>query len=107
MRRFMTTAIVFCGAAGMAYAGGDAKAGQPVYDKSCKTCHAADGSGNPNIAKMMKVEMRPLSSAEVQAQSDDEVKAIVTNGKGKMTKVSSVSGKSLDDVVAFVRTLKK
>ncbi len=38
----------------------------------------------PRIAKMMKVEMRDLKSPEVQAASDDELKKIITDGKGKM-----------------------
>jgi cytochrome c5 len=106
MKRIVTLVIVICAAAAVSLAA-DAKAGQATYDKSCKSCHLADGTGNPNIAKMMKVEMRPLGSAEVQAQSDDELRKIVTEGKGKMKPVASVTGKSVDDVIAYVRTLKK
>jgi predicted CXXCH cytochrome family protein len=85
----------------------DAKAGQAVYDKSCKSCHGPDGSANPAIAKMFKVDMRELNSTEVQATSDDDIKKIITGGKGKMRPVASVSGPALDDVVAYVRSLKK
>ncbi len=106
MKRTVTLLIAICAAAAVSLAA-DAAAGKAVFDKSCKSCHGADGSGNPNIAKMMKVEMRPLGSAEVQAQSDDDLKKIVTDGKGKMRPVASVTGKSVDDVVAYVRTLKK
>ncbi len=106
MKRIVTLLIAICAAAAVSLAA-DATAGKAVFDKSCKSCHGADGSGNPNIAKMMKVEMRPLGSPEVQAQSDDDIKKIVTDGKGKMRPVASVTGKSADDVVAYVRTLKK
>jgi mono/diheme cytochrome c family protein len=106
MKRTFTLVIAICAAAAVSLAA-DAAAGKAVFDKSCKSCHGADGSGNPNIAKMMKVEMRPLGSSEVQAQSDDDLKKIVTDGKGKMRPVASVTGKSVDDVVAYVRTLKK
>ena len=41
-------------------AAADAAAGKAVYDKSCKSCHGADGAGNPAVAKMMKVEMKAL-----------------------------------------------
>ena len=85
----------------------DAKAGQEVFAKSCKSCHGADGSGNPAIAKMMKVDMKNLGSAEVQAQSDGDIAKIITEGKGKMKPVKSVSGPAVDNVVAYVRTLKK
>ena len=85
----------------------DAKAGQAIYTQSCKTCHGPDGAGNPAIAKMMKVEMKDLKSPDVQAMSDADLAKIVTSGKGKMKPVSSVSGASVDDVVAYLRTLKK
>lgn len=84
----------------------DAKAGQAVYDKSCKSCHGPDGAGNPAIAKMFKVEMRDLKSPDVQAMSDGDLKKVVTDGKGKMKPVSSVSGAAADNVVAYLRTLK-
>ncbi|HYM08857.1 MAG TPA: cytochrome c [Terriglobales bacterium] len=80
--------------------------GKEVFDKSCKACHGAQGQGNPGMAKMMKVEMRALGSKEVQAQSDADLKKIITQGKGKMKPVASLSAKQVDDVVAFVRTLK-
>lgn len=85
----------------------DATAGKATYDKSCKSCHGADGTPNPAIAKMMKVEMRDLKSPEVQAQSDADIKTIIANGKGKMPKQSAVTGSAADDVVAYVRSLKK
>jgi mono/diheme cytochrome c family protein len=84
----------------------DANAGKAVYDKSCKTCHGADGTPNANIAKMMKVDMKALGSPEVQAQSDADIKGIIANGKGKMPKQAAAAG-SADDVVAYLRTLKK
>lgn len=85
----------------------DAKAGQAVYDKSCKSCHGADGTANPAIAKMMKVDMKDLKSAEVQAMSADDLKKVITEGKGKMKPAKAVSGAALDDVVAYVHSLKK
>lgn len=80
--------------------------GKEVFDSKCKACHGATGQGNPGIAKMMKVEMRALGSKEVQAQSDADLKKIITEGKGKMKPIAGLSAKQVDDVVAFVRTLK-
>lgn len=102
------TATLFCAAFAMqAFAAGDATAGKATYDKSCKSCHGAAGAANPAIAKMMKVEMKDLGSAEAQGISDDTMKKIITTGQGKMKPVASVTGKSVDNVIAFVRTLKK
>ena len=83
-----------------------ADAGKAAYDKSCKTCHGADGTANPAIAKMMKVDMRSLQSPEVQAESDDEMKKIIVDGKGKMRPMPSLAG-SAGEIVAYVRSLKK
>src|SRR5271155_4779218 len=80
----------------------DATAGKAVYDKSCKSCHGPAGAGNPAIAKMFKVEMRDLKSTSVQALSDDDLKKVITDGKGKMKPVSSVSGADADNVVAYI-----
>lgn len=84
----------------------DAKAGQAVYNKSCKSCHGAGGTANPAVAKMMKVEIQDLKSPEVQAMSDDDLKKIVADGKGKMRPVASVSGAAAGDLVAYLRSLK-
>jgi|SRR5579864_1276504 mono/diheme cytochrome c family protein len=80
--------------------------GKAVYDKSCKTCHGAEGQGNPGLAKMMKVEMKALGSKEIQAKSDEDLKNVITKGSGKMKPVAGLSAKQVDDVIAFVRTLK-
>ena len=85
----------------------NAKNGNAVYDKSCKQCHGADGTANPAIAKVMNVQMADLKSAEVQGLSDAAIKDIVTNGKGKMKPVKTVTGADLDDVAAYIHTLKK
>src|SRR6476661_891895 len=71
-RRICTTKVtilmtlMLTASTGLALAAGDAAAGKAVYDKACKTCHGADGTPNPAIAKMMKVDMKPLGGAEVQ-----------------------------------------
>ena len=59
--------------------------------------HAA----NPNMAKALKVELKPLS------QSTADIKKSITDGVGKMKPVSSVTGADLDNVVAYVQSLKK
>jgi mono/diheme cytochrome c family protein len=78
-----------------------AKDGEAVYTAKCKSCHGADGSGNPAIAKMMNVTMKPLGS-----ETDAEIKTAVTAGIGKMKPVTTVAGADFDNVVAYVHTLK-
>ena len=88
-----------------AFAGGalaaDAAAGKTVYNAKCKSCHGAEGEGNAAVAKMMKVELKPLN------QTTSDVKKVITEGMGKMKPTAGVAGADLDNVVAFVQSLKK
>ena len=104
--RSLLIVLGLAAAAAGALQAADAGAGKAAYDKSCKSCHGADGTANPAIAKMMKVDMRDLKAPEVQATSDDELKKIIVDGKGKMKPMASLSG-SAGDIVAYMRTLKK
>jgi mono/diheme cytochrome c family protein len=107
MRTIIFSIVLGSFSIGGASAAGDAKAGQEVYAKSCKSCHGADGTPSAAVAKMMKVDMHDLKSPEVQSRSDAELKKVVTAGEGKMKPIASVTGASVDNVVAYVRTLKK
>jgi mono/diheme cytochrome c family protein len=89
------------------FAAGDAAAGKEIYNKKCASCHGAAGEGKESIAKLLKVELRPLGSKEVQAASDSDLKKVLLQGKGKMKGVAGLDDKSADDVVAYLRTLKK
>jgi predicted CXXCH cytochrome family protein len=85
----------------------DIKAGEAVYQKACRSCHGADGTANPSLAKMLKVDIKDLKSPEVQAMSVADIKKVVTEGKGKMRPVTSVTGSATDDVAEYVKTMKK
>jgi hypothetical protein len=39
--------------------------------------------------------------------SDDDLKKVITDGKGKMKPIASASGAAADNVVAYIRSLKK
>jgi len=87
--------------------GADAAKGKSVYAAKCQGCHAPDGSGNPGIAKAMGVTLEPLGGPAVQKMSDEEVRNVITTGKGKMRPVAGVAGADLDNLVGYIRTLKK
>jgi mono/diheme cytochrome c family protein len=101
------TIAFFVASLAAAWAAGNAKAGKVVYTHNCENCHGAAGEGNPKIAKMLNVSMRPLGSAAVQAMSDQQLKDVVLKGMGKMPAVRHVSDTEATDVVAYIRTLKK
>ena len=108
MRQFtiIVTLALLAGLVTLAWAA-DAAAGKAVYAKKCQTCHAPDGSGNPGMAKAMGVTFKPLGGEEVQKMSDADLKKVIMNGMGKMKPVSGLSPSDTDDVVAYIKTLKK
>ncbi|MES1258848.1 MAG: cytochrome c [Acidobacteriota bacterium] len=101
--RNLISAGLICGAAMLLPTGAwaaDAAAGKALYAK-CRSCHGPTGEGNPAMAKAMGVEIKPLSGA-----SDDAIKNAVTKGAGKMKPVAGLAGADLDNLVAYVHTLK-
>ena len=89
-----------------AFADGDAAKGEKLFATKCKSCHGAQGQGNPAIAKSLKVEFRDLKSAEVQKQSDAELKKLAVGGHGKKKPLKTTTPAELDDIVAFLRKMK-
>jgi mono/diheme cytochrome c family protein len=102
---WVTAAALAIASGGTAWSA-DAKAGKANYDKLCVSCHAADGKGNPAMAKSMSG--LDITTKDVQSKKDDELAKVIVEGKGKMP----ASGKNLTkseqaDMVAYVRTLGK
>src|SRR5437867_4331399 len=106
MKMWVTVLFVFLLSMSLILAA-DAKAGEAAYLKACKSCHGADGEPVAKVAAMMKVEMKALSSKEIQAMSDADIKKVIMEGKRKMKPVKAVTDKEAGDIIAHVRTLKK
>ncbi|MGB9471038.1 MAG: cytochrome c [Candidatus Acidiferrum sp.] len=79
----------------------DVAAAEATFKAKCAMCHGADGKGK----EAMKT--RDLSSADVQKQSDADLTAIITNGKGKMPPYKSMTPDQVKDMVSYIRSLKK
>lgn len=92
-------AAVLVTVSGLTFAG--VPEGKAVFSSKCASCHGPNGEGKEAIAKMFKVEMKPLGP-----QSEAEIKKAVTEGTGKMKPVSGLSAAQVNDVAAFVKTLK-
>jgi mono/diheme cytochrome c family protein len=85
---------------------GDAAKGKQVFTSRCSVCHGESGEGKEAIGKAYGVTMPVLGSKEVQSLDDADIKKIISQGKGKMKPVS-LSDQEMNDVVAFLRTLKR
>ena len=105
MRTFTLSLLILAGGA-IAF-GADADAGKGIYMKACRGCHGADGTPNAGIAKSQGVTMKHLGDPDVQKMTDADLKKAIVEGFGKMKPVRSVTPAQADDVVAFMRTLKK
>jgi mono/diheme cytochrome c family protein len=81
-----------------------AEDGAGLYKAKCAVCHAADGSAGTTVGKNLKI--RDLRSAEVQAQSDDQLFNIIARGKGKMPPYEkSLGADKCKQLVAYARHL--
>lgn len=84
-------------------AAGDAAAGKVVYQKKCQMCHGVNGEKT----KFGPTTFLAANSKEVLSRSDADLKKQSVSGvTGKMTTTKGVTDKDLDDVVAYMRTLK-
>jgi cytochrome c len=107
VRLVVVTLVVIGLFINIAWAAGDVAAGQKAFTEKCANCHGAKGEGKDAIAKVMKIEFKPLGSKDVQAMTDADLKKTIADGMGKMKPVTGVNAKMADDIVSFVRTLKQ
>jgi mono/diheme cytochrome c family protein len=85
----------------------DTAAGKDAYLKKCASCHGQSGEGKDAVAQMLKIKFTHLGSKEVQDKSDADLKKIPLEGTGKMKPVKDLDQKTAEDIVAYLRTLKK
>jgi mono/diheme cytochrome c family protein len=77
-----------------------------TYKVKCSACHAVSGAGDTMIGKNLK--LRPLASAEVQNQTDEELFSIISKGKQKMPSFDKkLSRDEIHGLVRHIRSFKK
>ncbi|MGD0791279.1 MAG: cytochrome c [Terriglobales bacterium] len=83
-----------------------ADSGSDTYKTKCSACHGANGAGDTMLGKNLK--LRPLASADVQKESDDELATIIGKGRNRMPPFNAkLSKDQIRDVVNHIRSLKK
>jgi mono/diheme cytochrome c family protein len=83
---------------------GNASSGADTFKAKCSMCHGPDGSGNTPMGQKMKVH--DLRSPEVQKQTDDELTAIIANGKPPMPAYGkTLAAGEIRQLVAYLRSI--
>jgi mono/diheme cytochrome c family protein len=99
--RVALVAVLACGLMAVCSAPASAQDSAGTFKAKCAMCHGADGKGG-------KMGTRDFASPGVKAESDAQLAAIITKGKGKMP---SYDGKLKDteikDLVTYIRGLAK
>lgn len=75
-----------------------------IYKANCDLCHGADGSGDTGPGKAFHA--KDLRSDEVQKQSDDVLREVITKGKGKMPAFGAkIRPDDVTKLIAYIRSL--
>ncbi len=126
MTTIQTAAVAAIAAMGLALGAttataGDAAAGKTAYDMNCATCHGALGDADTPIGKALKPPPRDFSEGEFKFDADKDgtpgtdadLALVIKNGAGKyggsplMAPWATLSDTDIQNVVAYIRTLKK
>ena len=77
-----------------------------LYKAKCAACHGADGKGDTAMGK--KLGVRDFASPDVQKMSDDELTAVIADGKNKMPSYKkSLKAEQIKELVGYIRSLAK
>jgi mono/diheme cytochrome c family protein len=78
---------------------------QSAFRTKCSGCHGADGSGNTDVGRTLKVP--DLHSPEVQKQTSAQLADVITNGKNsRMPPFKSIlTTQQIQDLVQYIRHL--
>jgi len=119
----LTAALAAVGlalAGGTASAEGDAAAGKKIYETNCLSCHGPSGKGDGPVGAALNPSPRDFSQGNFkfdadgdgEAGTDQDLALVIENGAGAyggsplMAPWPTLSDQDIQNVVAYIRTLK-
>jgi mono/diheme cytochrome c family protein len=118
----LTAALI---APGAAFAAGDAAAGKVEFQKYCASCHGPEGKGDGPTGKALAAAGQPAprdfsvgefkfdTDGDGKAGTDADLKNIITKGamgyggSAMMAPVAGLSEADLNNIIAYIRSLKQ
>jgi len=99
---------------------GDAAAGKPVFQANCSTCHGMTGKGDGPVGAALTPPPRDFAKGDFKydtdgdgkAGTDADLKAVITKGalayggSPLMAPWPTLTAAQIDDIVAYIRSLK-
>lgn len=120
LRRLSLCSLVYLGVLGvnadLAHAGGNVENGKKLYASLCSTCHGPNGYGDGPVAASLPPAMKPRNLHEggwKYATDDAKLKELLHKGGAAfglsplMSGAPSASDSDLNDLVAYVATMRK
>ena len=100
---------------------GDAAAGKPVFQANCSTCHGMTGKGDGPVGAALTPPPRDFTKGDFKYDTDGDEKAgtdadlknVITKGalayggSPLMAPWPTLTAAQIDDVVAYIRSLKQ
>jgi mono/diheme cytochrome c family protein len=100
---------------------GDAAAGKTIYTTNCTSCHGDTGKGDGPVGAVLTPSPRDFSTGEFKFDTDgdgtpgndSDLKSVITKGGAAfggsplMAPWPTLSEADVDDVIAYIRTLKQ
>ena len=106
MKNAIALSVLFLMIASAAGAVAQNTSAKDIFANKCAMCHGPDGSAQTTMGKNLKI--RDFHSADVQKQSDADLKTVITKGKGKMPAFDGkLTGEQIDQVTGYIRQIGK
>jgi cytochrome c6 len=106
VKLYIRNVAVICLVASMVTSAFAQSPGADTYKAKCLMCHGADGQASTPAGKALKAAS--FKDPAAVKPSDDELIAIVKNGKNKMPAYAGkLTDAQIKAAVAYVRTLQK